>query len=69
MEAIKLTGLWIRKDKNGNTFLCGNINAVTAALVMSNGFKQNENDPDYYLYLQAIKKNPRQSDEEQDIPF
>lgn len=59
MDATKLTGLWKNKDKNGNTFLSGSLNAITQIMVMPNTFKQNGDGkaPDYYLYI-AEKEKP-----------
>lgn len=59
MDATKLTGLWKNKDKNGNTFLSGSLNAITQVMVMPNTFKQ-EGDgksPDYYVYIAAKEKS------------
>ena len=62
MGALRLTGIGIRKDVDGNTFPTRNINTVTSALITSNDFKKNEKDPDNYFYLQANQKNTKQSD-------
>lgn len=58
MDATKLTGLWKSKDKNGNTFLSGSLNAITQIMVMPNTFKKEDDTkaPDYYLYLAAKEK-------------
>lgn len=58
MDATKLTGLWKNKDKNGNTFLSGSLNAITQIMVMPNTFKQEGESkaPDYYMYIAAKEK-------------
>lgn len=59
MDATKLTGLWKNKDKNGNTFLSGSLNAITQIMVMPNTFKQKGDGkaPDYYLYIAEKEKH------------
>ena len=56
MDAIKLTGLWKEKDKNGNTYLSGKLNELTSILVMPNTFKKESKDPDYFLYIRQNGK-------------
>lgn len=58
MDGTKLTGLWKNKDKNGNTFLSGSLNAIAQVMVMPNTFKKEGDDkaPDYYLYLSPKEK-------------
>lgn len=57
MEAVKLTGLWKEKDKNGNTFLSGRLNQITSIMVMPNTFKkEGDKGPDYHLYLKPSPK-------------
>lgn len=49
---IKVTGLWVKKDKEGNEFLSGSMGSLRY-FVMRNGFKETdgENSPDFILYL------------------
>lgn len=63
MDATKLTGLWKNKDKNGNTFLSGSLNAITQIMVMPNTFKQEGDSkaPDYYMYIAAKEKTEDKS--------
>ncbi|OPZ63133.1 MAG: hypothetical protein BWY86_00022 [Candidatus Aminicenantes bacterium ADurb.Bin508] len=51
MDMTKLTGLWKNKDKEGNTFLSGNLNAITTVMVMPNTFKKDQKEPDYFMYI------------------
>jgi len=34
MDLIRLTGPWKGKDKNGNGYLSGNLNAISRVMVM-----------------------------------
>lgn len=59
MDMIKVTGLWKEKDKNGNTYLSGNLNAISRMVIMPNTFKKGEKDPDYFCY---VKQNEKQKE-------
>jgi hypothetical protein len=61
MDATKLTGLWKNKDKKGNTFLSGTLNAITNLLIMPNTFKKEGDDkaPDYYVYIAPKDKDAK----------
>ena len=50
-ELVPIGGLWINKDKNGNDYFSGNFTYKTKLLVMTNTFKDKENDPDYMVYI------------------
>jgi len=53
----RITGLWEKKDKNGNNYLCGQLNAISRVMVMPNTFKRSEyDDPDYFLYFASVEK-------------
>lgn len=56
MDMIKITGLWKSKDKNGNTYLSGSLNNITQLMVMSNTYKTDPKQPDYFLYLKPCQK-------------
>jgi len=63
MDAMRLTGLWKNKDKKGNTFLSGSLNAIANLMVMPNTFKKEGDDkaPDYFVYIsqrEAKKEGP-----------
>lgn len=51
MDGLKLTGLWKQTDKQGNTYLAGNLNQISRVMIMPNSYKKAEKDPDYFLYL------------------
>ena len=63
-DMIKITGLSRKKDRNGNTYLIGALNALSQVLVLPNTHKKQENHPDYYLYIRmnpkAMNFNPSQ---------
>ena len=63
-ELIKIAGLWEGKDKNGNTYFSGNYTYGTKLLVMSNSFKEKDNEPDYIVYITKKEKQEDQSQEE-----
>ena len=50
-DLIKVGGLWKNKDKNGNDYFSGNFTYGTKLLVMTNSYKDKENDPDYMVYI------------------
>ena len=56
MDMIRLTGLWKGKDKKGNGYLSGNLNAVTRLMILTNSYKKGERDPDYFLYIGPKEK-------------
>ncbi|NLI08451.1 MAG: hypothetical protein GX457_15370 [Thermotogaceae bacterium] len=60
-DMIRLTGLWKSKDKNGNTYLSGNLTGITSLMVMPNTFKKKDSEPDYIVYLKASEKRQRQA--------
>jgi len=55
-EMVKLTGLWKQKDKEGKSFLTGNLNPISKVLVLQNNYKKNDTEPDYFLYLTQNEK-------------
>ena len=48
---IKIGGLWQNKDKNGNDYFSGGFTYGTKLLVMSNTFKDKDNEPDFIVYV------------------
>ena len=58
-ELIKIGGLWKNKDKNGNDYFSGTFTYGTKLLVMSNTFKNKDNDPDYMVYLTKKDQEPK----------
>ena len=56
---LKIGGLWKNKDKNGNDYFSGNFTYGTKMLVMTNTFKDKENDPDYMVYITKKDKEPQ----------
>lgn len=45
---LKVAALYRKTDKRGATYLAGSFGMLRIS-VMKNGYKQNDNDPDYYL--------------------
>ena len=50
-DLIKIGGLWQNKDKNGNDYFSGGFAYGTKLLVMSNTFKDKDNEPDFIVYV------------------
>ena len=59
-ELEPIGGLWKNKDKNGNDYFSGNFTYQTKLLVMTNSFKDKENDPDYMVYITRKDKEPKE---------
>lgn len=53
---IRLSGLWKNTGKNGASYLKGKLSPVASLLVFPNDHKRNDNDPDYYIYLDESKR-------------
>jgi len=66
-DLIRLTGLWKNKDKNGNTYLSGNLTGIASLMVMPNTFKKKETEPDYIVYLKASDKKQRQTSKGEEL--
>ncbi len=58
-ELVKIGGLWKNQDKNGNDYFSGNFTYGTKMLVMSNTFKNKDNDPDYMVYITKKDQEPK----------
>ncbi len=52
---INLTGLWTKRDKNGNEYFQGKVGGITV-WIFRNNRKENESQPDYNL---SISQAPR----------
>ena len=59
-ELVPIGGLWKNKHKNGNDYFSGNFTYQTKLLVMTNSFKDKENDPDYMVYITRKDKEPKE---------
>ena len=58
-ELVPIGGLWKNQDKNGNDYFSGNFTYGTKMLVMSNTFKNKDNDPDYMVYITKKDQEPK----------
>ena len=56
MDAVRMIGLWERKDKKGNAYLSDTPNGTSSIMVMPNTFKKESGDPDYFLYTKPVKE-------------
>jgi len=72
---IKLGALWVSKTKEGEKILSGQINQDTRIVILKNGFKKEDGQPDFYLYAQPNErkskgsKAPAREAQEEDAPF
>ena len=71
---IKLSGLWMKKDKNGNTYFSGSLNGANI-LIFKNKSKEKPNQPDYNFFVAEKKKDEKSESSEssefgkEEIPF
>ena len=67
MTATRLTGLFERKTKDGETYLAGNLSRSSRLVILRNRYKRGGTDPDYYVFLASrstSKVEPPQGPEE-----
>jgi hypothetical protein len=57
---VKLSGLWVSKTKNGESYMSGSLGNGLRISVFKNKFKRNDNDPDYELVLSEVKAPQQQ---------
>ncbi len=50
-QLIRLTGLWRQESQAGDTYLSGSISPSSRLLILPNGSKQKDSDPDFVAYL------------------
>ena len=67
MDPIRLAGLWKNADKKDNTYLSGNLNAITRVTVMPNENKKTDRDPDYFLYISPKEKGKARTKTEDSV--
>ena len=81
-DLTKISGLWKKKDNNGNEYFTGGVGGVSGKdtfsltadhniLIFKNTFKKKENDPDYNLFIapKKDKEGAREKVAETDIPY
>jgi len=61
---VKLTGLWKRQGKDGETFLTGNV-GMGRFMILPNKYKRNEKDPDYHLLVAENVKEKKEPQKKQ----
>jgi len=69
-------GLWLQKDKSGNTYMSGSIGDVKVAIFKNTFKKEGEKTPDYRVYPKLERAAPPAEaqaaapvPEETDVPF
>lgn len=69
---VSLCGLWIKKDKNGNTYMTGKLGSANI-MVMKNKYKKEDKHPDYKILVANPKpKNEApgaNNSQEEELPF
>ena len=61
----KCGSLWVHQDKNGNDYMTGVIDGKKI-VVFSNKHKQEDKHPDWIIYPQQDRPQPKKDDE---VPF
>ena len=56
---VEICALWKQESKAGDMYLSGTLNRNTKILVLKNGFKEKENEPDYRVH---VAPKPKQAD-------
>jgi hypothetical protein len=51
-QKVRLTGLYKHVSDNGTTYLTGRLGAGRL-IVLKNGFKEKDTDPDYIVYIRS----------------
>jgi hypothetical protein len=67
MDAVRMIGLWERKDKKGNAYLSDRPDGTSSIMVMPNTFKKESGDPDYFLYAKPDKEE-RSEETPEELP-
>lgn len=62
MDGTRLSGLWKNKGKDGKTYLSGSLGSARL-LVMPNGYKKADKDPDYIVYVVPAEKKAEPAQE------
>ena len=51
-ERIKMTGLWLNKSSDGQTYLAGRLSPTLKLLIFKNNYKkEGDNQPTHFMYL------------------
>ena len=70
---LKMMGLWVSQDKNGNDYFSAPYTHGTKILIYKNTYKkEGSNEPDYNVYISPNKKKVTEneaSNSEEDVPF
>ena len=72
-DLLKLMGLWVSQDKNGNDFFSAPYTNGTKMLIYKNTYKkEGSNEPDYNVYVAPKKKKVTENEAinlDEDVPF
>ena len=65
MNMFKVTGLYTKKDKNGNKYLTGRYNYELWVSIFKNDYKDKDTDPDSIMYFSPVKHERKQDQDNQ----
>lgn len=65
---ISLGGLWLKKDRDGNFFMVGNVGFNGKILIFKNRDKKSDNSPDYFIYLAPSADKPKTTETDPNEP-
>jgi len=67
---IKLTGLWVAKDKKGDQYFSGTLGGGKL-LIFKNKHKEEDKHPDYILYIDEKKQteDKHENNKKDELPF
>ena len=54
-DLVKISGLWLNKDKNGNTYMSGNMGGARI-VILKNTYKEKDEHPNYNLFVAPFQK-------------
>lgn len=61
---LNVTGLWAKKDKNGQSYMVGSLGPSISVLIFKNKNKEDEKHPDYIMYFAPKEKKEKSASEE-----
>lgn len=65
---MKVGGLWVHKDKNGDTYLTGKLSESTKVMIMKHKFKKpGDNQPEYMMYFCPLEKQESKAESSSDF--
>lgn len=66
---IKVSGLWLNIDKEGNKYFSGGLGNIRVVIFKNTFKEEGSNEPDYNMYFDENKKKEIPKVEDDDVPF